>query len=261
MAGAFFRHRGLIAFSAGGAMAEAIVLSYLAPSARPLAPQVTALPPLAAYHDLRWLFAFNQSWLGFTSVLVVLVVVRAAVDAVLIQLAWPRQPDFRDPEPGAAAFPDLRRVLHRADRAGRAGVVAGGHADVRGGPAPVLLALPGRGPDPARHRGGAEPGRRGPGLVAAAAPGTHRGLGARDVRDLVPGLGADGVPGYGGHRGRGRAGRGAGRAGLVRAHHRGRPPLGGKAAAPLALARHAPADPALACTAGPAGCRSRRWLR
>jgi hypothetical protein len=93
LAGAFFRHRGLIAFSAGGAMAEAIVLSYLAPAARPLAPQVTALPPLAAYHDLRWLFAFNQSWLDFTTVLVVLVVARAAVDAVLIQLAWPRQPD------------------------------------------------------------------------------------------------------------------------------------------------------------------------
>jgi hypothetical protein len=99
LAGAFFRHRGLIAFSAGGAMAEAIVLSYLAPSAQPLAPQVTALPPLAAYHDLRWLFAFNQSWLGFTAVLVALVVARAAVDAILIQLAWPRQPD--------PAFPSL----------------------------------------------------------------------------------------------------------------------------------------------------------
>jgi hypothetical protein len=89
----FFRHRGLIAFSAGGAMAEAAVLSFFAPSARPLAPQVTALPPLAAYHDLRWLFAFNQSWLGFTAVMVALVVARAAVDAVLIQLAWPLQPD------------------------------------------------------------------------------------------------------------------------------------------------------------------------
>ncbi len=89
----FFRHRGLIAFSAGGAMAEATVLSFLAPSARPLAPQVTALPPLAAYHDLRWLFAFNQSWLGFTAVMVALVVARAAVDAVLIQLAWPLQID------------------------------------------------------------------------------------------------------------------------------------------------------------------------
>ena len=90
MAGAFVRHRGLSAFAAGGAIAEATVLSFLAPSARPLAPQVTALPPLAAYHDLRWLFAFNQSWLGFTGVLVLLVVARSAVDAVLVMLAWPR---------------------------------------------------------------------------------------------------------------------------------------------------------------------------
>src|SRR5690348_14303476 len=71
-------------------MAEAVLLSYIAPSARPLAPQVTALPPLAAYHDLRWLFAFNQSWLGFTGVLLLLVVARSAVDAVLVMLAWPR---------------------------------------------------------------------------------------------------------------------------------------------------------------------------
>jgi hypothetical protein len=71
-------------------MAEATMLSFLAPSARPLAPQVTALPPLATYHDLRWLFAFNQPWLGFTGVLVLLVIARSAVDAVLIMLAWPR---------------------------------------------------------------------------------------------------------------------------------------------------------------------------
>ena len=80
-------------------MAEATLLSFLAPSARPLAPQVTALPPLAAYHDLRWLFAFNQSWLGFTGVLVLLVVVRSAVDAVLVMLAWPREPDAGVPRP------------------------------------------------------------------------------------------------------------------------------------------------------------------
>jgi hypothetical protein len=91
--GAFVRHRGLIAFSAGGAMAEAAVLSILAPSARPLAPQVTALPPLSAYHDLRWLFAFNQTWLGFTAVLMLLVLGRAVVDAILLQLAWPDQTD------------------------------------------------------------------------------------------------------------------------------------------------------------------------
>jgi hypothetical protein len=80
-------------------MAEATILSFLAPSARPLAPQVTALPPLAAYHDLRWLFAFNQSWLGFTGVLVLLVVARAAMDAVLVMLAWPRETDQSIPRP------------------------------------------------------------------------------------------------------------------------------------------------------------------
>ena len=90
LARGFLRHRGLIAFSAGGAIAEAAVLSFLAPSARPLAPQVTALPPLAAYHDLRWVFAFNQSWLGFTGVLVLLLLARSAIDAVLVVLAWPR---------------------------------------------------------------------------------------------------------------------------------------------------------------------------
>jgi hypothetical protein len=80
-------------------MAEATLLSFLAPSARPLAPQVTALPPLAAYHDLRWLFAFNQPWLGFTGALVLLVVARSAVDAVLIMLAWPRETEPGIPRP------------------------------------------------------------------------------------------------------------------------------------------------------------------
>ena len=99
MAGAFFRHRGLIAFAAGGAMAEATLLSFLAPSARALAPQVTALPPLAAFHDLRWLFAFNQPWLGFTGALVLLVAARSAVDAVLVMLAWPRATEPGIPRP------------------------------------------------------------------------------------------------------------------------------------------------------------------
>jgi len=103
VAGEFFRHRGLIAFSAGGAMIEAGVLTFLAPGARPLAPQVTALPPLAAYHDLRWLFAFDQSWFGFAGVLVLLLLVRSAVDAVLVLLAWPRAKD-----PGVPSLPRPR---------------------------------------------------------------------------------------------------------------------------------------------------------
>jgi hypothetical protein len=78
-------------------MAEALLLSFVAPSARSLAPQVTALPPLAAYHDLRWLFAFNQPWLGFTGALVLLTIARSAVDAVLLMLAWPREPAIPRP--------------------------------------------------------------------------------------------------------------------------------------------------------------------
>src|SRR5438045_2327148 len=85
-------------------MAEAVLLTFLAPSARPLAPQVTALPPLAAYHDLRWLFAFNQSWLGFTGVLLLLVVARSAVDAMLVMLAWPRGDEHSLPRPRCLAW-------------------------------------------------------------------------------------------------------------------------------------------------------------
>ncbi|HTX27682.1 MAG TPA: hypothetical protein VME19_11745 [Streptosporangiaceae bacterium] len=108
MAG-FLRHRGLIAFSASGAMLEAGVLTFLAPWARPLAPQVTALPPLAAYHDLRWLFALNQPWPAFTVVLVLSLLARSAVDAALLMLAWPRQSDGGVAEiPGAAAIPRPR---------------------------------------------------------------------------------------------------------------------------------------------------------
>jgi hypothetical protein len=71
-------------------MAEAALLCFVAPGATSLAPQVTALPPLAVYHDLRWLFAFNQSWLGFTGVLALLLLARSALDAALVMLAWPR---------------------------------------------------------------------------------------------------------------------------------------------------------------------------
>ena len=61
----FLRHRGLIALAVGGAVVQAGLLSVFAPAARPLAPQVTALPPLGIFYDLRWLFGYNRSWDGF----------------------------------------------------------------------------------------------------------------------------------------------------------------------------------------------------
>jgi hypothetical protein len=85
----FFRHRALILVAAGGAVAEAGLLTLVAPDARPIAPQVTALPALAAYHDLRWLFADSQSWPTFVGVLVATLLLRAALDTLLLRLAWP----------------------------------------------------------------------------------------------------------------------------------------------------------------------------
>jgi len=95
-AGGFLRHRGLILAAAGGAVAEAGLLTLFAPAARPVAPQVTALPALAAYHDLRWLFTDSQGWLGFTGILLAVLLARAAIDTALLRLAWPS--DLRPPK-------------------------------------------------------------------------------------------------------------------------------------------------------------------
>lgn len=89
LAGGFVRRRALILVAAGGAAAEAGLLTLFAPAARAVAPQVTALPALAAYHDLRWLFADGQSWLAFTGVLLAVLTARAGLDTLLLRLAWP----------------------------------------------------------------------------------------------------------------------------------------------------------------------------
>jgi hypothetical protein len=85
----FLAHRGLIAVAAGCAAAEAALLCWVAPAARALAAQVTAVPPLAVFHDLRWLFGYQQSWPTFALLLAGLIVARSALNAVLILLAWP----------------------------------------------------------------------------------------------------------------------------------------------------------------------------
>jgi hypothetical protein len=96
----FLRHRGLILAAAGGAVAEAGLLTFVAPTARPVAPQVTAVPSIAAYHDLRWLFADTQSWLWFAGLVLAVLVARSALDVVLLRLAWPR--DVPAPRAGRA---------------------------------------------------------------------------------------------------------------------------------------------------------------
>jgi hypothetical protein len=85
----FLAHRGLIAVCCGTALAEATLLVLFAPAARGLAPQVTALPPLAIFHDLRWLYSTQRSWLWFALLLAGLVAARSALNTVLVRLAWP----------------------------------------------------------------------------------------------------------------------------------------------------------------------------
>jgi len=85
----FLAHRGLIALAAGCAAAEAALLCAVAPAARALAPQVTAVPPLAVFHDLRWLFGYQQAWPTFALLLAGLIVARSALNAALVLLAWP----------------------------------------------------------------------------------------------------------------------------------------------------------------------------
>jgi hypothetical protein len=86
----FLRHRGLILAAAGGAVVEGGLLTLFAPGARSVAPQVTALPSLAAYHDLRWLFTdTTHSWLWFGGLVAVVLIARAALDVTLLRLAWP----------------------------------------------------------------------------------------------------------------------------------------------------------------------------
>jgi hypothetical protein len=86
----FLRHRGLILAAVGGAAAEGGLLTLVAPAARSVSPQVTAVPSLAAYHDLRWLFTDSQSWLWFAGLVAALLIVRSALDVALLRLAWPR---------------------------------------------------------------------------------------------------------------------------------------------------------------------------
>jgi hypothetical protein len=85
----FLRHRGLILVAVGGAVTEGGLLTLVAPAARPVAPQVTSVPSLAAYHDLRWLFADSQSWFWFAGLVAVVLIARSALDVALLRLAWP----------------------------------------------------------------------------------------------------------------------------------------------------------------------------
>src|ERR1700760_1909136 len=92
LSGRGFRGRpALIAVAAAVPMAEAAALVGAAPATRALSPEVTALAPLAVFHDLRWLFGLGGTWPRFVLTLLAMVAARSVLDAVLAWLAWPRE--------------------------------------------------------------------------------------------------------------------------------------------------------------------------
>src|ERR1700761_2783512 len=86
----FLGRPALIAVAVAVPMTEAAVVDPTVPGARSLSPEVTALAPLAVYHDLRWLFGLGGTWPRFVLTLLAVVAARSLLDAVLAWLAWPR---------------------------------------------------------------------------------------------------------------------------------------------------------------------------
>ena len=86
----FLSRPALIALAVAVPMAEAAAVDLTVPSARALSPEVTALAPLAVFHDLRWLFGLGGTWPRFVLTLAAVVVARSLLDAALAWLAWPR---------------------------------------------------------------------------------------------------------------------------------------------------------------------------
>jgi hypothetical protein len=81
-------HRLLLTIAIIGPLCEAVPLRYFHVTAG-LAPQVTALTPFAAFHDLRWLLVFHRSWTGFALGLAALIAIRSLFHASMVWAAWP----------------------------------------------------------------------------------------------------------------------------------------------------------------------------
>ncbi len=80
----------LATLCAGSSLVELALLTAFDPSARPeLAPQANALAPFGVFSDLRWLSVYNSSWPALAAEALGLLVVRAALTALSIGLAWP----------------------------------------------------------------------------------------------------------------------------------------------------------------------------
>src|SRR5947207_15962703 len=54
-----------------------------------LGPQVSAPPPFDLFHDLRWISVYHDSWWTLAAELAVMLLLRSAYVAWVVQAAWP----------------------------------------------------------------------------------------------------------------------------------------------------------------------------
>jgi hypothetical protein len=88
------RFAALLVLAALPPAVEAAILAALHfRAALGLAPQVTAVRPYAAYHDLRWVLVYHNSWWGFVGEFLAVTGLRGLLSTVLIALAWPAAED------------------------------------------------------------------------------------------------------------------------------------------------------------------------
>jgi hypothetical protein len=59
-------------------------------NAGPITPQATAPVPFGVFHDLRWVLVYHSSWLSFGLEMAALWLVRSALTAATVRLAWPQ---------------------------------------------------------------------------------------------------------------------------------------------------------------------------
>jgi hypothetical protein len=86
-----WHRRHLVAVCALAAVLETVLVDRFAtPSTLGISTQVSAPPPFGVFHDLRWIFVYHESWIGFALELFAFVVFRSAMTTMCLRYAWPR---------------------------------------------------------------------------------------------------------------------------------------------------------------------------
>src|SRR3954451_4646979 len=87
-------HRGLLVVCITGTLVESVLVGLLGPrAALALAPQATAIAPYGVFHDTRWLLVYSHSWLTFGIESAAFLLIRGALTAWTVRLAWPYDAD------------------------------------------------------------------------------------------------------------------------------------------------------------------------